>query len=98
MNIKSKIIAFQVFFVGIVLVLCGVVNFAISRADYFIDRVGHAHRQLERITELSLHANRYSEQIAEMLLFGAEGRAEFEEARRDLTASFAALEEDQGRD
>jgi signal transduction histidine kinase len=93
MNIKSKIIAFQMFFVGIVLVLCGVVYFAINCADLFIDRVGHAHRQLERITELSLHANRYSEQIAEMLLFGAAGQAEFQEARRDLLAGFAALEQ-----
>ena len=68
------------------------VYFAIGRADRYIERVSHAHRQLETITALSLHANRYSEQIAEMLLFGEQGRAEFEEARRDLAASFAALE------
>ena len=66
---------------------------AIGRADRYIERVSHAHRQLETITALSLHANRYSEQIAEMLLFGEPGRVEFEEARRDLTASFVALEE-----
>jgi signal transduction histidine kinase len=92
MKIKSKIIAFQIFFIGIVLVMAAVVYFAIVRADYYIDRVSHAHRQLETITALSLHANRYSEQIAEMLLFGEAGRGEFEEARRDLLASFAALE------
>lgn len=73
--------------------MAGVVYFAVKRADYYIDRVTHAYRQLETIETLSLHANRYSEQIAEMLLLGEIGRAEFEEARRDLNASFGALEE-----
>ena len=73
--------------------MAAVVFFAIERADHYIERVSHAHRQLETITSLSLHANRYSEQIAEMLLFGERGRAEFEEARRDLAASFAALQD-----
>jgi CHASE3 domain sensor protein len=92
MSIRSKIIAFQVFFVGLILIMAGVVYFAVVRADDYIERVALAHRQLETITRLSLHANRYSEQIAEMLLFGEEGVAEFQEARRDLEASFAALE------
>ena len=78
LSIRSKIIAFQVFFVGLVLVMVAVVYFAIGRADQFIERVSFTHRQLEAITELSLRANRYSEQIAEMLLFGEEGVAEFE--------------------
>lgn len=93
LSIRSKIIAFQVFFVGLVLVMVAVVYFAIGRADQFIERVSFTHRQLEAITELSLRANRYSEQIAEMLLFGQEGVTEFEEARRDLEASFARLEQ-----
>lgn len=91
MNIRAKLIAFQVFFIGVVLALSTVVYLAVARADYFIDRVRSTHTQLEAITALSLYANRYSEQIAEMLLFGEEGRAEFEEARRQLDASFAAL-------
>jgi hypothetical protein len=82
----------QVFFVCLILVMVAVVHFAIGRADQFIERVSLTHRQLETITELSLRANRYSEQIAEMLLFGKVGVAEFEEARRDLEASFADLE------
>lgn len=93
MTIKTKIIAFQAFFICLVLVLAAVVYLAILRADYFIARVGHTHRQLQTITALSLHANQYSEQIAEMLLFGEEGRPDLEEARRDLERSFAALEE-----
>jgi signal transduction histidine kinase len=91
MNIRSKIIAFQCFFIGVVIALAVVVYVAITRAEYFIDRVRGTHTQLEAITSLSLHANRYSEQIAEMLLFGQEGRAEFEEAHRQLEESFAAL-------
>jgi two-component system, OmpR family, sensor kinase len=93
LSIKSKIIAFQILFIGIIFFLGAVVYFAIDRADRYIEWVSHAHRQLETITKLSLNADRYSEQIAEMLLFGEQGRAEFEEARLDLTASFAALEQ-----
>ena len=91
MNIRSKIIAFQAFFVGVVIALAVVVYLAVTRADYFIERVQSTHAQLELITRVSLHANRYSEQIAEMLLFGERGRGEFEEARRQLQDSFAAL-------
>jgi two-component system, OmpR family, sensor kinase len=93
MNIRSKIIAFQAFFVGVVIALAVVVYLAVARAEYFIERVRGTHTQLEAITSISLHANRYSEQIAEMLLFGQQGRAEFEEARRHLEESFAALVE-----
>ena len=78
---------------SLIIVMAAVVFLAIGRADHYIKRVSHAYRQLETITSLSLHANRYSEQIAEMLLFGESGRIEFEEARRDLVASFAALHE-----
>jgi two-component system OmpR family sensor kinase len=91
MSIRSKIIAFQGFFIAVVIALAAVVYVAITRAEYFIERVRGTHTQLEAITSLSLHANRYSEQIAEMLLFGQEGRAEFEEAHRHLEESFATL-------
>jgi two-component system OmpR family sensor kinase len=93
MSIRAKITAFQIFFVCIILIMSAVVYFAIDRANYYIGRVAATHKQLQTITALSLHANRYSEQIAEMLLFGAQGRAEFEEARRDLEASFSELED-----
>lgn len=93
MRIKTKLIAFQAFFVAVTVGMATVVYFSIQRADSYIERVSHTHRQLETITELSLHANRYSEQIAEMLLFGEEGRREFEEARRELEGSFTELEE-----
>ncbi|WGF87928.1 ATP-binding protein [Marinivivus vitaminiproducens] len=92
MSIRSKIIAFQLLFLGAVLLLGAVVYFAIERADYYIERVSQTHRQLEATTALSVAANRYSEQIAEMLLFGEAGRQEFEEARRDLTRSFNDFE------
>jgi two-component system OmpR family sensor kinase len=91
MSIRSKIIAFQAFFIGVVIALAVVVYLAVARAEYFIERVRGTHSQLEAITSLSLHANRYAEQIAEMLLFGQQGRAEFEEAHRHLEESFAAL-------
>jgi signal transduction histidine kinase len=98
MQIRSKIIVVQAFLIGIVLVMGAVAYFAVERADHFIERVAHTYRQLETITTLSQHADRYSEQIAEMLLFGEEGREEFEEARRDLGTSFANLEEATARE
>ncbi|MFZ1429023.1 MAG: ATP-binding protein [Geminicoccaceae bacterium] len=93
MKIQSKIIVFQLFFISLIVVMSAVVFLAIGRADRYIERVSLAYRQLETITSLSLHANRYSEQIAEMLLFGESGRAELEEARRDLASSFVALQD-----
>jgi signal transduction histidine kinase len=93
MKIQSKIIAFQLFFLSLIAVMAAVVFLAIGRADRYIERVSLAYRQLETITSLSLHANRYSEQIAEMLLFGESGRTELEEARRDLISSFVALQD-----
>jgi two-component system OmpR family sensor kinase len=93
MNIRTKITGFQIFFVCFIFIMAAVVYFAIDRANYYIGRVAATHRQLQTITALSLHANRYSEQIAEMLLFGRQGRAEFEEARRDLELSFSELED-----
>jgi two-component system, OmpR family, sensor kinase len=93
MSIKGKIAAFQVFFILIFLITIGLAFFAMSYVDQFIHRVQAAHKQLATITALSLHENRYAEQIAEMLLFGQEGRREFEEARRDLETSFTLLEQ-----
>ena len=92
MQIKSKIIAFQLFFICLIAVMAAMGFLAVDRADRYIDRVSLAHRQVESIHALSLRANRFSEQIAEMLLFGEAGRAEFEEAGRDLAASFTSLE------
>jgi two-component system, OmpR family, sensor kinase len=91
MTIRTRIIVFQAFFIGLLLVMGAVVYLAISRADYYIERVTLAHRQLETITSLSLHANQYSEQIAEMLLFGEEGLPDVERAQREVERSFAAL-------
>jgi two-component system, OmpR family, sensor kinase len=91
MSIRGKIIVFQGFFIFIALIILALAGFAILRVDYFIHRVQIAYKQLETITDLPLRENRYAEQIAEMLLFGQEGREEFEEARRDLEISFTLL-------
>jgi two-component system, OmpR family, sensor kinase len=91
MMIRTRVIAFQAFFIGLLLVMGGVVYLAISRADYYIERVTLAHRQLETITKLSLHANQYSERIAEMLLFGERGLPDVERAQREVERSFADL-------
>ncbi len=52
-----------------------------------------ARMQLDAVTQLAVHANRYSEQIAELLLVGAPERPDFEEARQQVTASFRRVSE-----
>ena len=76
-----------------VLVMAGVVYVAIRSADYYVNRTAWTNQQLRAISELAVAANRYSEQIAEMLLIGPPERADFESARTALEASFAKLEQ-----
>jgi two-component system OmpR family sensor kinase len=76
-----------------VLVMAGVVYVAIRSADYYVKRTAWTNQQLRAISELAVAANRYSEQIAEMLLIGPPERADFESAQAALEASFAKLEQ-----
>ncbi len=50
------------------------------------------HKQLEAITSLQVSANRFSEQIAELLLIGDPELPDFESARAELEVGFDNLE------
>lgn len=64
---------------------------AIASTSHYVRRVELAQRTLAAFTELSLLANRYSEQIAEVLLVGAAQKEDLEGARRDVEASLLQL-------
>jgi signal transduction histidine kinase len=92
-SIRARILLFQVIVAAAVLVMAGVVYVAIRSADYYVNRTAWTNQQLRAISELAVAANRYSEQIAEMLLIGPPERADFQSARAALEASFAKLEQ-----
>jgi two-component system, OmpR family, sensor kinase len=76
-----------------VLVMGGAVYVAIRSADYYVNRTAWADQQLRAVHELAVAANRYSEQIAEMLLIGAPERIDLESAQAVLEAGFDRLEQ-----
>jgi two-component system, OmpR family, sensor kinase len=92
-SIRARILLFQVIIAAAVLMMAGVVYVAIRSADYYVHRTAWTNQQLRAISELAVAANRYSEQIAEMLLIGPPERADFESARAALEVSFAKLEQ-----
>jgi signal transduction histidine kinase len=92
-SIRARILLFQVIIAAAVLVMAGVVYVAIRSADYYVNRTAWTNQQLRAISKLAVAANRYSEQIAEVLLIGAPERADFEGAQAALEASFAKLEQ-----
>jgi two-component system, OmpR family, sensor kinase len=93
MKIKLRIVLFQCVFALAVIVLAAIALATISVTTKNIERVQLARLQLDAATQLAVHANRYSEQIAELLLLGAAERPDFEDARQQVTASFRTLSE-----
>ena len=91
MSIRTRIIAIQLVVACAVLMMAGTVYFAIDRSHYHLERLQYTHAQLEAITRLAVHANRYSENIAELLLLGSEQLDDFYSARRELERSFFEL-------
>jgi two-component system, OmpR family, sensor kinase len=92
MSIKSRIYLFQLVIGASVLLMAGIVYATLQSTDYYLKRVQLVHRQLETITSLQVSANRFSEQIAELLLIGEPERPDFESARAELEAGFDQLE------
>ncbi|TGN61611.1 HAMP domain-containing protein [Paracoccus liaowanqingii] len=91
MSIRNKIIAFQVIVALLLLSTGGGTYFAIERIDYYFDRSRLARAQMDTVIRLSAHMNRYSENIAEMLLLGRTELDDFYVARASLEDSFDLL-------
>lgn len=92
MKVRTRISLLQWTITGVVLLMACVAYVSISTTRYYMQRMQLADRQLEAITSVAMHANRYSEQIAELLLVGEHERADFIGARGELEASFDRLE------
>jgi two-component system OmpR family sensor kinase len=92
MGIKSRIRLFQLIVVGSVLTMAIAVYAAIRSTEYYLQRVQWTNHQLEAVTALTVNANRYSEQIAEILLIGEPERADYDSAQAELEAGFDELE------
>lgn len=92
LSIRTRIRVFQAIVAAAVLLMAAAGFGAIRGVQYYFNRGALSHEQLEAITRLAVHANRYSEQIAELLLVGEPERPDLESAQRELEAGFDSLE------
>ena len=91
MSIKGRIRALQVKISLIVAVLAAIVFVGLDASTYYIDRAQLARQQLAATSDLAIYANRYSEQIAELLLVGEPERPDFDSARVQVGEALAKL-------
>ena len=93
MSIKQRILLFECV-VGLSVAILAIVAFAaITALTGRLDQVSYANRQLAGSMELAVLANRYSEQVAELLLVGEPERADFDDARDRMSAWFREARE-----
>jgi signal transduction histidine kinase len=92
MKVKTRIYLLQVVITALMLLMVAVAYVSIQSARYTLQRMQWANQQLEAITTVTVHANRFSEQIAELLLIGEAERSDYFSASRELEAGFTRLE------
>jgi two-component system OmpR family sensor kinase len=91
LSIKNRIRVFQ-FVAAITLAAMAalaLINLRISNSQ--LDRVQSAREQLVATTQVAISANRFSEQIAELLLIGEPERPDFDSARTQVREALAHL-------
>ena len=88
MRIKLRIILFQSILGLAVVAMAAIAYVTLEVMTEKLARAQWARLQLDAATQLAVDANRYSEQIAELLLIGDPERPDFEEARAQVTESF----------
>ncbi|GAB1576124.1 sensor histidine kinase [Bordetella petrii] len=93
MSIKTRIWVFQSIVAFSVIVMAVTTVLATRATKGYFDRVTHARRELAMTSHLAIDANRYSEQIAELMLLGPSELPDFESARADVHQSFARLQQ-----
>src|SRR5687768_17832153 len=91
MSIRNRIRALQIVVSLVVLAMAAFVFVGLEATNYNLDRGQAARRQLAANSQLAIDANRYSEQIAELLLVGEPERPDFESARGELAGSLVEL-------
>ena len=91
MRIRTHILLFQAIVAFSVASLAVVAYVNIRSGAYTVDRLHWANQELQAMTQLAVFANRYSEQIAEVLLIGEPELPDFESARADVRRTFVHL-------
>lgn len=93
MSIRNRIRAFQIL-VGFAVVVIALISLAgIRSSANAINEVEISRLQLDAVTRLAINANRFSEQIAELLLVGEPERADFLSSRNDIGVAFETLKQ-----
>jgi signal transduction histidine kinase len=90
-TIRARITALQVLIVLAVLAIAANAVYLLSAVDWHARRVRLARAQFAATAELTGHANRYSEQVAEFLLLGDEELTELRGARDEIERGFVNL-------
>lgn len=91
MSITARIRVFQLVVALAIAAISASALIDIQSSAYYRERVRWARDQLTAMTQLAADANRYSEQIAELLLIGEPERPDFESARAQVSQAFLAL-------
>jgi two-component system OmpR family sensor kinase len=92
MSIRARTLVFQLIVVLAIVMLAVTAFLSLQSASYTRDRVRIANQQLEAMMQIAVSANRYSEQIAEILLLGDAEQPELDSARAQVVESFARLQ------
>jgi signal transduction histidine kinase len=90
MSIKLRILLFQIILGLTVVLMAGLAYVAITALTSKLESLRWTRLQLDATTQLAVVANRYSEQIAEMLLVGESERPDFDNARAEMVNSLQA--------
>jgi signal transduction histidine kinase len=91
MNIKNRLRLFQLVVMLAMVVMAASAYLSIQGAQHYLNRMQYSRQQLDSVTRLALAANRFSEQIAELLLVGNPELPEFESARDQTSEALDAL-------
>ncbi len=91
MSIVGRIRTFQVVLIVAALAMAATAFLSARGASFYVDRVQLSRQQVDEMTRLAVRANRFSEQIAELLLIGEPERDEYQEARNELVEQFDML-------
>lgn len=94
----GRIRAFQVVLVLAIVALGATALVSVRGANHYLERVQLSREQADAMAELAIRANRFSEQIAELLLIGEPERGEFEDARGKLLGQLDILRQLSAKD
>ncbi len=93
MSIQTRIHLLQVIIGLAIIAAASVAFFDLRTSLYYLNRTQLARQQLAATSQLAISANRYSEQIAELLLIGEPERPDFDSARMQVREAFRVLRE-----